>query len=362
MRVISRKVSRNSSPAVFESLEGRQLLSVATDTALAASTNASVYGQDVTYTAAVTAPGTNDVPTGIVNFLDGTTLLGTANVSASGKATFDVYNLFKGAHSITAKYTGNSTLGKSVSSAQALTITKQTFNVTSDNLQKANTGTATSTAGAADGDSLQVEYTGYLSDGTQFDSSLNSGRAPFTFTLGEGQVIAGWDEGLVGLKPGRIRTLIIPSALGYGASGSGSIPGNAKLFFIIQLLSFQSPSTPTLVISGANSLPVSSNEAASDEDGARFGADPVDNTTLATTFTITSANQSADLQPTQQNFLVLAGADPGDFILGAYDSSTNTFTVEFVPPTTGTFTAKVKIFTNDPVNPTFVINLTGTGV
>ncbi|HUB26031.1 MAG TPA: FKBP-type peptidyl-prolyl cis-trans isomerase [Tepidisphaeraceae bacterium] len=368
MRKPARKITRNSRPVV-ELLENRELLSVATQTTLGASTNASVFGQDVTYTATVSVPGSSTTPTGIVKFLDGTTLLGTANVDANGEATFDVYNLFRGAHSITAKYTGNSTLGKSVSSAEALTITKQTFNTTADGLQKANTGTATSTSGAADGDSLQVEYTGYLSDGTKFDSSLNSGRTPFTFTLtdftdpaDEQPVIVGWDEGLAGLKPGRIRTLIIPSALGYGASGSGSIPGNAKLFFIVQLLSFQSPTTPKIVISGTNSQPITSKQAASDEDGTDFGAQSVGTTSAAATFSLTPANTGANLQATQNPFDVLAGADPSDFIFGSYDSSTGTITVEFDPQTTGTFTAKVKLFTNDAADPTFVINLTGTGV
>ncbi|RKO91405.1 FK506-binding protein 2B precursor, partial [Blyttiomyces helicus] len=87
------------------------------------------------------------------------------------------------------------------------------------------------------GDSLSMEYTGTLYDtGEQFDSSV--GRAPFTFTLGRGQVIAGWDQGLLDMCIGEKRKLIIPSALGYGeqGSGSGKIPGGATLVFEVELL------------------------------------------------------------------------------------------------------------------------------
>lgn len=89
---------------------------------------------------------------------------------------------------------------------------------------------------AASGDSIVVDYSGYLADGTEFDSSINRGK-PFTFTLGQGQVIKGWDEGLVGMKVGGKRKLVIPPALAYGAQGfPPSIPPNATLTFDVQLL------------------------------------------------------------------------------------------------------------------------------
>ena len=85
---------------------------------------------------------------------------------------------------------------------------------------------------------LKVNYSGWLPDGTLFDSSLNPGRDPFVFTLGVGQVIPGWDEGMVGMKVGGKRRLVIPSNLGYGTSGSSpSIPPNSVLIFDVQLLS-----------------------------------------------------------------------------------------------------------------------------
>lgn len=87
------------------------------------------------------------------------------------------------------------------------------------------------------GDVLTVNYTGTLTDGTKFDSSLNPGREPFVFTVGAGQVIKGWDEGLIGMKVGEQRKLTIPSEMGYGASGAaGVIPPNATLIFVVDLL------------------------------------------------------------------------------------------------------------------------------
>ncbi|MFA5178309.1 MAG: FKBP-type peptidyl-prolyl cis-trans isomerase [Candidatus Paceibacterota bacterium] len=87
------------------------------------------------------------------------------------------------------------------------------------------------------GDTLTVNYTGTLIDGTKFDSSLNPGREPFVFTVGAGQVIQGWDQGLIGMKQGEKRKLIIPPEMGYGASGAGGIiPPNATLIFVVELL------------------------------------------------------------------------------------------------------------------------------
>lgn len=90
-------------------------------------------------------------------------------------------------------------------------------------------------ASAESGKKLTVEYTGTLLNGTKFDSSKDHGK-PFTFTLGVGEVIEGWDEGVVGMKEGGKRTLIIPPDLAYGARAVGLIPANATLMFEIELL------------------------------------------------------------------------------------------------------------------------------
>jgi FKBP-type peptidyl-prolyl cis-trans isomerase FkpA len=94
------------------------------------------------------------------------------------------------------------------------------------------------------GRTLSVHYTGWLFNedapsqrGAQFDSSLRG--EPFAFTLGVGEVIAGWDQGLTGMRVGGIRRLIIPPSLGYGVARSGPIPPNATLLFEVELLDVQ---------------------------------------------------------------------------------------------------------------------------
>ncbi|MDA0745044.1 MAG: FKBP-type peptidyl-prolyl cis-trans isomerase [bacterium] len=84
-------------------------------------------------------------------------------------------------------------------------------------------------------DRISVHYTGWLENGTRFDSSLDRGQ-PSLFTIGVGQVIAGWDEGLLTMKVGGKRQLKIPPGLGYGPSGQGIIPPNATLIFEVELL------------------------------------------------------------------------------------------------------------------------------
>jgi len=89
---------------------------------------------------------------------------------------------------------------------------------------------------AENGTTVTVNYTGWLTDGTKFDSSLDAGK-PFEFPLGTGNVIRGWDEGVKGMKVGGKRKLTIPPDLGYGAAGAGgTIPANATLVFEVELL------------------------------------------------------------------------------------------------------------------------------
>lgn len=87
---------------------------------------------------------------------------------------------------------------------------------------------------ALPGRQVTVEYTGKFTNGKVFDTS--AGRGPFTFVLGAGQVIQGWDKGVVGMKVGGKRTLMIPPEFGYGANDYGPIPGGSTLIFEVELL------------------------------------------------------------------------------------------------------------------------------
>jgi FKBP-type peptidyl-prolyl cis-trans isomerase len=96
------------------------------------------------------------------------------------------------------------------------------------------------------GETVIVNYTGLLTNGVKFDSSLDRGE-PFAFPLGAGRVIQGWDEGVAQLHVGDQATLIIPSQLGYGERGAGgAIPPNATLIFIIEVMGIKQD-TPTVI-------------------------------------------------------------------------------------------------------------------
>lgn len=85
------------------------------------------------------------------------------------------------------------------------------------------------------GQTVVVHYTGTLQNGTKFDSSLDKGQ-PFSFPIGRGSVIKGWDEGLMTMKVGGKRKLIIPPKLGYGAQAQAKIPANSTLIFEVEML------------------------------------------------------------------------------------------------------------------------------
>lgn len=109
---------------------------------------------------------------------------------------------------------------------------------TVDKLQQTDLQVGTGPA-AKNGDCLQVKYYGTLAkDGTKFDEDFSDTSA-FQFTLGGGQVIPGWDQGMAGMKAGGVRRLVIPASLAYRDTGQGSIPPNATLVFLVKLLAIK---------------------------------------------------------------------------------------------------------------------------
>jgi FKBP-type peptidyl-prolyl cis-trans isomerase len=113
-------------------------------------------------------------------------------------------------------------------------------NMDSSNNTDGEAGAVTSGEVAKTGDTVSMNYTGRLADGTVFDSNVDpkfQHVEPFVFTLGAGQVIAGWDEGIVGMKVGEKKTLVIPPEKAYGPNDYGPIPGNSTLTFDVELVS-----------------------------------------------------------------------------------------------------------------------------
>lgn len=124
---------------------------------------------------------------------------------------------------------------KTIATEKPTQISQEAFIQTSTGLRYADILVGKGSA-AIPGNSVTVHYTGWLENGTRFDSSVLKNRS-FQFELGAGRVIAGWEEGVAGMAVGGIRQLIIPSHLGYGIAGAGKvIPPNATLIFEVQLL------------------------------------------------------------------------------------------------------------------------------
>jgi FKBP-type peptidyl-prolyl cis-trans isomerase len=128
---------------------------------------------------------------------------------------------------------GNSTGSTgAMSAAQAPATSPKAESVTTLKIEELQKGTG---AAAQAGQTVTVHYTGWLTNGTKFDSSLDR-KQPFKFKLGAGQVIPGWDQGVAGMQVGGKRRLTIPSTLAYGSRGVGPIPPDSTLVFEVELL------------------------------------------------------------------------------------------------------------------------------
>src|ERR1035437_6138825 len=131
--------------------------------------------------------------------------------------------------------TNNAETASTTATTATTTLTMPTEPVTQLMMKDTVIGTG---AVAVAGDTVTVQYVGSLTNGTVFDASANHGTTGFTFKLGAGQVIKGWDQGVAGMKVGGKRTLIIPSDMAYGKRGAGGglIPADAPLIFDVELL------------------------------------------------------------------------------------------------------------------------------
>ena len=149
-----------------------------------------------------------------------------------------VFFIFPGLSPFKTSHPSNNTAiaTTSTTTTQIASTTMTTGN--SDQLQAIDEVIGTGALATA-GDSVTVNYVGAFTDGKVFDASANHGTTGFTFTLGAGQVIKGWDEGVVGMKVGGKRKLIVPASLGYGPNDYGPIPGNSTLVFDVELLKVQ---------------------------------------------------------------------------------------------------------------------------
>lgn len=137
----------------------------------------------------------------------------------------------------------NETKKETVQTKSSESVTKQTNQSKQETkpmeLEIKTTQEGTGERVVKDGDTISVHYTGKLTDGTKFDSSVDRG-VPFEFTVGQGMVIQGWEKGFLGAKVGEKRTLTIPSEMGYGARGAGAvIPPNASLIFDVEVVAIK---------------------------------------------------------------------------------------------------------------------------
>jgi hypothetical protein len=213
--------------------------------------NAGTLGQPITFTVTVRTSAAAGAPQGTVGLADHGTALQTLTLSpttssnprfAYSTATYTLTQppgagaYFFGKHAVTATFIPSGAFSRSAA--------KGTFTVSQPTYTTLAGGVKVATIAQGSGPEIQsgqtagVLYTGYLAkNGQIFDDSINHGGTPFSFTLGAGQVIPGFDAGAAGMKVGETRIVEIPAAEGYGATATGSIPANSTLIFVLTLAS-----------------------------------------------------------------------------------------------------------------------------
>jgi peptidylprolyl isomerase len=232
-----------------------------------------------------------------------------------------------------------------------------------DGLQVATTVKGIGTA-AISTTHITINYTGFLLNGTVFDTSYSPGKTPVQLTLNDPTIMQGWLEGLVGIKSGESRVLFVPAALSTGDPPHGAVPANATLIFTVNAL------IPVVVVSG-NGVPIAFNDkTAIGADGTFIGATPA-GSMAPLTFTFKISNGSAGKVgfptlslPVPSPVVVFTGKNAANFSASGltFDSSFDfaTFTVTYTPTKAGTQTAVAHVRTSDPVHPDFTFTVAGT--
>jgi hypothetical protein len=318
-----------------------------TTTTVTISDPAATLGQIVTLTANVINSSGSAAPTGTVLFTSGGITLGSAAVNNAGQASFTEYTAFT---NIQANYSGDSEHSASLGTATYVGGNLPALTTSSTGLQYATLVPGTG-ATVPVNSYIQVNYEGFLTNGTEFDSSADHG-GPQDFSLEH--VIVGWQQNIPGMLVGETRLLIVPSNLGYGPTGSSpNIPGNATLIFTVQMLAI----VPRVTVTDtANSAAVTMNGTPSSSNGTLFPNTASGSSSSAVSFELGNADSSFDLT---YGTLQISGADPSDFVLT--QPSSGVFTVTFTPNTTGPLTATITIPSNDPGVADFTFTVSGTG-
>jgi hypothetical protein len=211
------------------------LAAASTKTTIASSASISLLGQSVDLEATVKSGA--GVPTGSVEFLNGSTVLATAPVGHAGHASISSNALFLGSYNFTAKFLGSTDFAASQSRGTSLEVELPSLTTLAGGLQ---IGTVQSGSGkkAKAGKTLSVNFEAFLTTGTIFS---NSSQGPISFVLDAdpAQVIPGLDEGIAGMEVGEIRDIVIPPSLAYGRHPpkKSGIPKNATLVYVVELVS-----------------------------------------------------------------------------------------------------------------------------